>query len=60
MEVKHCLTLSSRGTGLDDVCTGMASLRLLEFCLCGYPKALVHDVQLGDIVQRKCIAETCR
>jgi len=59
MEVKHCLT-SSRGTGLDDVCTGMDSLRLLEFCLCGYPKEFVHDVQLGDIVQRKSIAETCR
>jgi hypothetical protein len=60
MEVKHCLTLRSRGNGLDDVCGGMASLRLLEFCVCGYPKALVHDVKLGDIVQRKRIAETCR
>jgi len=60
MEVKHYLTLSSRGTGLDDVCGGMASLRLFEFCLCGYPKAFVHDVQLGDIVQCKRIAETCR
>jgi len=31
MEVKYCLKLSSRGSGLDDVCGGMASLRLLEF-----------------------------
>lgn len=42
MEVKHYVTLSSRGTGLDDVCGRMASLRLFEFCLCGYPKALVR------------------
>jgi len=46
MEVKHCLTVISRGTGLDDVCGGMASLRhemvraLMNFsqrqeCLCG-------------------------
>jgi hypothetical protein len=60
MEVKHYLMLNSRGIALDDVCGRLASLRLLEFCLCGYPKALVHELHLGDIMQRKSIAETCR
>lgn len=52
--------VSSCGIGLDDASCGLATLRLLEFCLSGYLKALVPDVYFGATVQRECIAETCR
>lgn len=60
MEVKDYPTLSSHGIGLDDVCKGTdqpESPRILSLWL---SKALVHDVQLDDIVQSKRFADTCR